>query len=286
MQSAGERGPSLAQESEIAEPVEVATGDGAFLRGAYIEPCEDGFLVLHLLASRVSVATGIPIGFGRIGLDGTTEQLRALGHGSLALDYRGVGDSTGPRQTHRLLDDGWLMWNEALRRVNGDASRIVIRAGSIGSLIAVDLLERGAQPGGVILYAPVRAATIVKHAANVRRGGFVAWYARWAIDAPSAPELNDVLRQSSVPMLVVVPERDIYLPPDEQAQVLNSAQQGGHEFVIEKPSHTALILRSWGYRVDVEDDENGNRSFTGGVEPELFDAERAYLEAMAERRRD
>lgn len=105
--------------------------------------------------------------------DARAVEVRALGWSSLVLDYRGLGRSDGRRDAGRLRADGRAMWREAVRRAGGAPGRVVVRAASLGSLVAADLLARGGdgidessdgRPAGAVLVAPVRASTVGRHA--------------------------------------------------------------------------------------------------------------------------
>ena len=145
----------------------------------------------------------------------------------------------------------------------------MIRAGSLGTLIAADLLERGARPAGVVLIAPVRDSTIVRRAATARRGAFLGMLADITMRSPGAPDLVDVLSTSSLPILVMLPETDVYLSRRE-ARAISAACTGRELTVIEVPGdHQTIILASWGLEM--------TDSFAGRQTGRLRDAEAAFL---------
>ena len=143
-----------------------ATLGGLHLPGDTAPP----LVVLHLLPSGASVTTGMPVGIGRHGLASTLTTFARLGCGSVLIDYRGVGDSDGPRDPAGLLADGQAMWRKAVELADGQADRVVIRAASIGTVIAADLLASGHRPAAAVLIAPVRASTITYHGARAQYG--------------------------------------------------------------------------------------------------------------------
>ena len=103
---------------------EAVTGDGVTLRGVFVPAGAGAPVVLHLLPAKASITTGLN---GFAGVKQTMGVLREHGFASLALDYRGVGASSGDRDSGRLTDDGAAMWAEALRRTEGDPGALVVR---------------------------------------------------------------------------------------------------------------------------------------------------------------
>ncbi|MEL6713373.1 MAG: alpha/beta hydrolase, partial [Planctomycetota bacterium] len=231
-----------------------------------------------LLPSAASTSTGVPAGIGRVGLSGTLATLRALGWSSLVLDYRGVGRSGGSRNARRLPADGRAMWAEAVRRAGGAPDRVVLRATSLGTLVAAELLAtegagQGA-PRAAVLAAPVRAASVVRNGARERHGAFAAWWAGLLHSAPNVPELENVVASERVPLLLVLSENDGYLPPAETERVRRAALEAGHEAVVLDGDHARAVLRTWGMDVD-------QAGFSGRRTPELLDAERRFLAWVA-----
>ena len=119
------------------ESVELLVDGNTVLRGAYVPPAAGGPLVLHLLESGGSVA------YAEGGRGAILCQLADLGIGSLMMDWTGVGVSSGERANENLRRDASAMWREALRLVDGDSSRLIVRAASLGTLAAADLLSEG-----------------------------------------------------------------------------------------------------------------------------------------------
>ncbi|MEO0662750.1 MAG: alpha/beta hydrolase [Planctomycetota bacterium] len=278
VQSAGTVGPDLLGPDGGAIPVETVTEDGVTLRGGFVDAGPGAPVVLHLLPSAASTSTGVPAGIGRVGLSGTLATLRALGWSSLVLDYRGVGRSDGSRDARRLPADGRAMWAEAVRRAGGAPDRVVLRATSLGTLVAAELLAtegagQGA-PRAAALAAPVRAATVVRNGARERHGAVAAWWAGLLHSAPNVPELEDVVASERVPLLLVLSENDGYLPPAETERVRRAALEAGHEAVVLDGDHARTVLRTWGMDVD-------QAGFSGRRTPELLDAERRFLAWVA-----
>ncbi|MEM1452276.1 MAG: alpha/beta fold hydrolase [Planctomycetota bacterium] len=276
VQDAGAVGPAVLETLPGASPVELQTDDGVTLRGAFLEAKEGAPVILHLLPSAASTETGVPGGIGRIALDGTLQRLRDLGWSSLAVDYRGLGRSDGRRNADRLGADGDAMWREAVRRAGGSPDRVVVRATSLGSLVAAHLLAQdtaGGKPAGVVLIAPIRASTVVRNAARDRRGSFAAWWAARLYGSPAIPDLDTVVASTPVPVLVVLPSEDPYLTPEEAAQLADAARAGGHRVEILAGDHPRAVLRAWGFEID-EDGFGGRRVST------LMEAERRFLDDL------
>ncbi|HEX5012197.1 MAG TPA: alpha/beta hydrolase [Planctomycetota bacterium] len=168
--------------------------------------------------------------------------LPLLGFASLCMDYAGVGASSGERSTDNLRRDAHAVWDEALRRAGGDASRIVLRGTSVGALVVAALLQDGARPGGVILVAPVRAETITRNGAQAMGRGLEVALVGWLLRTPIEADLLAELRRLQAPLLVVVPERDEFLRHDERAQLLAATDAARGVFVVRHADHVALSL--------------------------------------------
>ncbi len=282
VQDAGLAGPDVLEPGTAAQLVEVRAGDGVTLRGAFLDAGPGAPVVLHLLPSGASTRTGVPAGIGRIGLSGTLETLRAHGWSSLVLDYRGVGRSDGERDAGQLSVDGRAMWDEALRRAGGAPSRVVVRATSIGTLVAAGLLATGSAPSGrhtsdapgaAVLVTPVRAPSVVMNAARERGGTLAAWWARMVHTTPAMPDLTTVVASGRIPLLLVLAADDPYLPAREAEQLHATATGAGHRVEVLKGSHARTVLRAWGF--DLDEEGFAGRRVTG-----LMDAERQFLDNL------
>lgn len=250
VQDAGTAGPSVFGAIPQSRSVTATTLDGVVLRGVFVEAPGTAPVVLHLLPTGASTETGVPIGIGRVGLASSLNALRDEGLASVVFDYRGVGRSDGQRSTCRLLDDGRAMWHEAVRLAGGRQDRVIIRAGSLGTLVAAGLLDEGAEPGGVILFAPVRSTTIVRHAIESERGWVWAMLTSCLYRSLDVPDLEVVALQSRVPMLAILPTHDEFLPAHEADNIATSFDAGGHAVVKFPADHQTTILRSWNFVVD------------------------------------
>ena len=125
------------------EPVRLTTPDGVRLSAWLIVPQADTsrwLLIFHGNA-------------GNLGTPGRPEhdrQLRDLGLGLLALDYRGYGDSEGSPSESGLYTDARAAY-DYLREVRGiPAGRIVIYGHSLGSAVAIELATQVPAAGLIV----------------------------------------------------------------------------------------------------------------------------------------
>ena len=194
--------------------LELLVEGSTVLRGIAVPPGAGGPVVLHLLESGGSVARGVG-GRGRV-----VRQLADVGAGSLMLDWSGVGVSTGERSNEHLRRDASAMWREAVRLAGGDQSRVIVRATSLGTLAAADLLQRGARPGAVILVAPVLAETAHHNFARDTYGSVLGGLATATMGPLLDVDLVATLGRVDVPLLVLLPsEGDPFVTDDERAAI-------------------------------------------------------------------
>ena len=254
-----------------ATPVSVQTDDGVTLRGVRIASgAHDAMLILHLLPSRVSVEGGIDAGIRRLPLGPMLEEFKAAGFDSVVFDHRGVGASDGPAVPELFVEDGMAMWRAALELVDGDEGRIVVRAGSLGTIVASELLARGARPRATVLYAPVRSTTVAANAAR-HHGGFVGWLLAPFIERPRGADLVEVLPAAEGHILVLLDGESPYLPGDEHAAIQAAAERGAHPVVVTPYLHQFLVLRCWGF--EVAETESGGFESKSGLPPVAEEAE-------------
>ena len=269
-----------------AQPVSVQTDDGATLRGVRVESgAPDAMLILHLLPSRLSVEGGIDAGISRLPLGPMLEEFKSAGFDSVVFDHRGVGASDGPAVPELFVEDGMAMWRAALELVDGDEGRIVVRAGSLGTIIASELITRGASPRAMVLYAPVRSETVAANAARYH-GGLAGWLLAPFIEKPRGADLVEVLPAAEGHILVLLDGESPYLPNDEHAAIQSAAERGAHPVVVTPYGHQLLVLRCWGFEV-AETESGGFKSKSGlppiAEEVEWFRAVRAGSERPRKR---
>ena len=168
------------------------------------------------------------------------------------------------------------MWNEAVRVAGGHEDRVVIRAGSLGSLVVAHLLENGAEPAGVVVYAPIRSSSIVRNAIASHRGALWSFLTAGLYRSPGAPDLENVVSSTSVPLLLGLPAADESLPADEAAVIAAAAESAGHTVAAFERDHQTTILRSWGFVVDPD-------ALSGRKVETLWEEEALFLRRVLER---
>jgi len=223
-----------------SEHLRIPMGKRGHLEGVYVPGDPGGPLVLHLLASHASVTYGVD-GLGGFPILG---QLRDLGLASLMLDYRGVGASSGSRSPKNLPEDATAAWDEALRRVDGDAARIVLRGMSLGTLAVAILLEKGAQPGGVVLVAPVRAETVVKNWARHYYPAYLARLTTGFVRPSVGIDVVQVFSRCKQPLIVYAPRDDYLLPGFERLLLEESVEIAGGRWIRSRFGHPANVLNA------------------------------------------
>jgi len=259
-----------------ATPVSVRTDDGATLRGVRVASgVRDAIVILHLLPSRVSVEGGINAGVSRLSLKPMLEDFKRAGFDSVVFDHRGVGASDGPAVPETLVEDGVAMWRAALELVDGKEDRVIVRAGSLGTIIAAELLARGASPRAMVLYAPVRSETVAANAVR-HHGGFAGWFLAPFVEKPRGRDLVEVLPKAKGPILVLLDRESPYLPDDEHAAIQAAAERGAHPVVVTPFGHQLLVLRCWGF--EVIETEGGGLESKAGLPP--IAEETAWLDAV------
>lgn len=268
---AGKRELSIGSLPGDTEEVQVSTDDGVTLRGLFVPAGKGAPVILHLLPSQTSVTTGLGGGIFVLDLDAFLLKLHDKGYASLVIDYRGVGASDGNRSPGHLPDDAWAMWREAVRRTGGRPGDVILRAGSLGTLPAASLLDGGAAPRGVVLIAPIRAETIAWHAPRQRKGAFLGTLISLFLRRPVDVDLVSVLRRTPVPVLVLLPGTDEFLPDDEMAMIVEAGTANGKRVHRLEGSHLDLILRSHGYKV-------GGSS--GHLSPQILEPEEEFLDEI------
>lgn len=195
--------------------------NGESLRGAFVPAGEGAPVVLHLFDSAGSL--------GGIGTDlaVVARQLRELGLASLFFDYTGVGLSQGERSVENLLPDAELAWQEALRLAGGDPQRVVIRAISLGTIAAAELLASGVRPRMVLAYAPVFPDTVVPRFAREFHG-WPAWLFASLFYRPiTRLDPCAVIESSGVPWHVIGSAKDSLLSGKEWARLKTAVEASG-----------------------------------------------------------
>jgi uncharacterized protein len=239
--------------------VELRAADGSAMRGVYVPADPGAPLCLHLMGSSDTVASE------RFPQQPLLSQLRDLGVASLMVDYRGVGASDGERHVDHLEQDARVIWQEALRRVDGEERRLVLRCTSIGTVAAAQLLERGARPAAVVLIAPILPDTVVERYARVEHGWYGPWLARALFRPVADVDVLAALERARLPLLVSSSDEDRFMSSSERARMRACVEAlpqgrwvdavGGHYFAALQgrtlaPTEVELWRNTVGTRVD------------------------------------
>ncbi|HTF90197.1 MAG TPA: alpha/beta hydrolase [Planctomycetota bacterium] len=227
--------------------------EGRVLRGIFVPAGAGSPVVLHLLGSSHSVASLT------LTTDFLFERLRSIGFASLALDYGGVGVSDGERDVRRLREDALAMWQEALRRADGDPKRVVLRCTSIGGIAAAELLDAGARPRAVIWIAPVSPRTALHQAVARWAGVISATLVSWAFAPISRVEPIEALERARPAVLLIGSADDSFLDAEYLKRLREFATKSGsgfsedvgaeHEWLaassVEPSAREAMCLLRW-----------------------------------------
>lgn len=279
----GELAPAPAEERLEAA---CTTEDGVTLRG-YLFPSDPGApLVVHLMESGASPSINA---LGRL----QYTQLAALGFASLAVDYRGVGRSDGHRSLEHLAVDARAIWEHALALVDGDESRLLVRACSLGTVATATLLDGGARPAAILLHAPVEAATVVTRFGSrlvpVRWIGVpMEWLARPFLRDWISPPTLDSARRAGAPLFVCAHLDDPLLSPAELARL--AEEDGAGEIKLCVPERQEYPHSPWPRLLDGHFDlsiqaceiSTAERAFLEGAFPQLSPVEARVARVLAQ----
>ncbi|MCA9291331.1 MAG: hypothetical protein KDA25_09385, partial [Phycisphaerales bacterium] len=84
------------------------------------------------------------------------------------------------------------------------------------------------------------------------------------------------LSRTSVPTLVLLPERDDYLPPAEADMIRAGASSREHTVTTMPGDHRTLVARAWGFEID-------DLGFAGRRAPDLLAEEVAFIVELRSR---
>ncbi len=205
------------------ERVELALASGDRLRGLFVPSDEGAPIVLHLLESSGSV------GSARLGYGELCAELSDLGFASLLIDYTGIGLSDGEASADHLERDARAMWEEAVRRAEGDPGRVVIRGVSLGAISSALLLKGGARPRSILLLAPVLEDSAVPRFARAFRGPLAGWFAGLVYRRVADVSVVEAIRGGGVPVFLVSGDGDPLLDEGDRGALdeAASAHRGG-----------------------------------------------------------
>ncbi len=221
--------------------VEVERGPARRLRGLFVPAGPDAPLVLHFLGSSGSVTIPQSAAGLSFDTDDLFSALRERGFASLAFDYSGVGASDGERDPRNVPADALAIWRDALRRVEGDPARICLRGMSLGTLAVASLLERGVEPGAVVLIAPVRAETAAVNWLRDRHGALIAWFTRPFLQRPMEVDLVAALERTRAPLTLALGSRDALLASDERRRIAKVGASRGARVLEFDLDHLRLV---------------------------------------------
>lgn len=225
--------------TELAE-VDVAGGER--LRGIFVPSDPGAPVVVHLLEARGSVTDGAD-GSASPPVGGVVRELANLGFASLVLDWRGVGVSEGTRDARHLEGDARAAFEAAVKRAGGDARRVAVRATSLGTIAAAQLIatpERASSevPAALVLAAPVEGATVTRNYARATYGIAGQWFAAWVYARAGRVGTAEALREFHGPTLVLASADDELCTRDELDAVKAACAGNGARLVDLAPRLT------------------------------------------------
>jgi len=262
--------------------VEVATEDPV-LRGLYVPSDPGAPLVVHFAEAGASVTFGPALRDQYL-------DLAQRGFASLAVDYRGVGLSDGATDTGELPTDVDAIYAHALRLVDGDPSRLVLRGTSLGTMAIAHLLAQGHQPAAVCLYAPVFADSVVMAFGYAVYNDFLVALAWPFLRSVPLPRLTDALSTYRGALFVLGHPSDELLTDREFAELAEAVDARGGTLVTTtrglSVGHSHPVLRHLTQHVrltvlslDVTREEAG---FLETAFPGVPDVERRVRTALAD----
>ncbi len=262
---------------EGAETVELDLPDGPTLRGIFVPSDEGAPVVLHLLESSGSVASR------QMHYVNVAQQLSDLGFASLAIDYTGIGASSGSRSPRRLARDARAMWDEAVRRAGGDEKRVAIRAISIGTLATAHLLQDGVAPAAVVQIVPVRAETATRRFAGHFYNGFVGWMVGCLFRPVTGVDIVEAYAGSRVPILGITADDELFLHADERERMAAAVEASRGTWISRPGGH--LIVAGEAHRLLPEEIEAWVTLAEGHADARAEARLERWLQAMTPERR-
>lgn len=190
--------PALLPAARVSDE-EVATADGAILRGVIAQQPGSGVTVLYFGGNAFHLdrdgAALLPL-------------LASCGVGVAVFDYRGYGRSSGAPTVATMAADAVRLFDHTSARTRGP---VIVHGQSLGSFMAAHVVRQRPQAGGLVLEA---TSTNVQDWAQAN----VPWYARPFVRIEIAPSLRAADNVAAVAgyrgaSLVLAGERDRTTPP-------------------------------------------------------------------------
>lgn len=199
--------PPAGEVIDGARDVTLHTVDGLEL-GAWFVPAPSG---LRDLGYAVLVAPGN--GGNRLGRAGLARALREQGFAVLLMDYRGYGGNPGTPSEDGLARDADAAV-DALTELGYPPERTIYFGESLGTGVVAALQERR-PPAGVVLRSPFTEL------ADVGAHHYPWLPVRWLLE-DRFPVLEPI-SVTDVPVTVIYGSRDSVVPPQQSAEVAESA---------------------------------------------------------------
>lgn len=209
----------VAEFGRDAREIECRLSGDAALRGVFVPAAEARGVVLHLLGSQACATSALEAEGLDFDVAPLTKAFADAGYASLVVDWRGVGASDGRADARNLGEDAWAAWRVALHEAGGDPGDVVVRATSIASLAAAELLEAGVRPRAVVLIAPVLADTVCVRWLRRRWWAPLAELVALFVREPSRVDLERALKACASPVLVLAGEADELTSSEERARI-------------------------------------------------------------------
>lgn len=223
-----------------AREIECRVSADTALRGVFVPAADARGVVLHLLGSQACATSALEAEGLDFDVAPLTRAFADAGYASLVVDWRGVGASDGRADARHLGEDAWAAWRAALREAGGNPADVVLRATSIASLAAGELLEGGIRPRAVVLIAPVLADTVCLRWLRRRWWAPLAECVALFVREPSSVDLERALNECASPVLVLAGESDELTSADERARIRSALGERG-QFVRVDGDHLRAV---------------------------------------------
>lgn len=197
-----------------AETIQVPGPGGVMLGGLFLPAIgASKGTVLHLHAGSTNLANHLA----------QISWLVASGYNVLMFDYRGYGKSPGTATLDGVLADAKAALAYLRKRTDVDAQRIVVFGQAVGGAVALRLL---AQDAVGIKLAVIESAWATHRGFMLDRYGPGIGHLAARLLPQNVSEPVDGLRQLTLPVVLVFPERDSTVPAKQFAELVAAAPEG------------------------------------------------------------